>query len=99
MSQSDGLQKIVEIHDREKRSLELFLGVQNSKIVELDKVIGIGGEGIVLEKELEIKIMQGTIPDLSSTKTENIQLKCKERYITAVKFVKFESDPNENCQG
>ena len=97
MSQLDGQQKIVNVHDKEKISLELFLGAQNSKIVELGKVIGIGGEGIVLEKELEIEIMQGTAKE--SRKAENIQLKSKERSITAMKFVKFESDANEDFQG
>ena len=99
MSQLDGQQKIVEVHDKEKISLELFLGVQNSKIVELGKVIGIGGEGIVVEKELEIEIMQGTAKGYDSEKAENIQLKSKERSITAMKFVKFESDANEDFQG
>ena len=98
MSQLDGQQKKVEVHDKEKISLELFLGVQNSKIVELGKVIGIGGEGIVVEKELEIEIMQGTTKDRWSKKAENIQLKSKERSITAMKFVKFESDANEDFQ-
>ena len=79
--------------------MELFLGVQNSKIVELAKVIGIGGEGIVVEKELEIQIMHGTVKDRYSEKAENIQLKSKERSIIAMKFVKFESDANENFQG
>ena len=62
-------------------------------------MIGIGGEGIVVEKELEIKIMQGTIQDSSSEKAENIQLKSKERSITAMKFVKFEPNAYENFQG
>ena len=54
----------------------------------------------ILEKELEIEIMQGTAGNQSSLKkAENIQLKSKERSITAVKFVKFESDPNEDYQG
>ena len=75
------------------------MGAQNSKIVELGKVIGIGGEGIVVEKELEIKIMQGTAKDALSKKAENIQQKSKERSITAMKFVKFESRAKENFQG
>ena len=89
----------MEVDDKEKISLELFLGFQNLKIVELGKVVGIGGEGIVLEKELEIEIMQGTAKDKYSKKAENIQLKSKKRSITAMKFVKFESDANENFQG
>ena len=67
--------------------------------MELSKVIGIGGEGIVVEKEFEIEIMQGTVKGWGSTKAENIQLKSKERSITAMKFVKFESDASENFKG
>ena len=67
--------------------------------MELSKLIGIGGEGIVVEKELEIKIMHGTAKDLESKKAENMQLKSKEKIITAIKFVKFELDPNENFKG
>ena len=99
MSQSDGLQKIVEVHDKEKGSLELFLGVQNLKIVELGKVIGIGGEGIVVEHELEIEVMEGTAKNRSSKKADNIKLKSKQRSITAIKFVNFESRADENLQG
>ena len=99
LSQLDGQQKIVEVHDKEKRSLKLFLGVRNSKIVELGKVIGIGGEGIVVEKELEIEVRQGIAEDDFSKKAENIQLQSKEKSIIAMKFVKFESDANENFQG
>ena len=63
-------------------------------------MIGIGGEGIVLEKELEIEIMQGTAKDdWMSKKAENIKLKTKERCITAMKFVKFESDANKDFKG
>ena len=80
-------------------SFELFLGGRNSKIVELGKVIGIGGEGIVLEKECDIEIMQGTTNAGNSRKAENIKLKSKKRVITATKFVKFESDANEDFQG
>ena len=77
--------------------MDLFLGVENSKIVELGKVIGIGGEGIVLEKELEIEVMQGTTEDYR--RAENIQLKSRRRSITAMKFVKFELDANLNFLG
>ena len=43
--------------------------------------------------------MQGTVIDRSCKKAENIQLKSKERSITAMKFVKFESRAKENFQG
>ena len=80
-------------------SFELFLGGQNSKIVELEKVIGLGGEGLVVEKELKIEIMQGTAKNTLSEKAENIQLKSEETSIRAVKYVKFESNANEDFQG
>ena len=99
ISQLDGRQNIVEVHDQERRSFKLFLGGQTSKIVELGKVIGIGGEGIVVEKELEIEVMQGTAKDYDSKKAEKIQSKSNERSFTAMKFVKFESDANEDFQG
>ena len=89
----------MEVDGKEKRSLELFLGGQNSKVVELGKVIGIGGEGIVVEKELEIEIMQGTAKYDHSQKAENIQSKSKVRSVTAMKFVEFESNANEFFQG
>ena len=73
------------------------MGGQNSKVVDLGKVIGIGGEGIVLEKELEVEIMQGTAKN-ESKKAENIRLKSKERSITAIKFVR-DLNANENFQG
>lgn len=98
ISQSDGHHRIVEVHEKEKISLEMLLGARNSKIVKLGKVIGIGGEGIVIEKELEIEIMQGT-KNRGSRKVENIQSKSIETSMTAMKFVKFESDGYEDLQG
>ena len=99
ISQSDGFEKFVEVHDKEKRSLQLFLGTQNMKNLELEKVIGIGGEGIVVKRELEIEIMQGTAKYWISKKAKNIQLKSKKRSMTAIKFVKFQSDASEDFQG
>ena len=87
------------VQDREKKSLELFLGYRDYKIVDLSKVIGIGGEGIVIEKKIEIQVMQGTAENFSTKKAENIRLKSKEKIITAMKFVQFESDNEENFQG
>ena len=75
------------------------MGGQNSKVVELEKVIGIGGEGIVIEKELKIEIMQGNAKHDRSKKVENIQSKSKARSVTAIKFVEFESDAKEYFQG
>ena len=89
-------QKTIEIKGREKKSFKKFLGDQQSKIVRLDKVLGIGGEGVVIEKELEIKVMEGT---RSYDRAENIRLIRKEKKIVAVKFVKFEKDDREKFEG
>ena len=62
-------------------------------------MIGIGGEGIVIGKELEIKMMQGTAKNEWSKKAENIQSKSKARSVTALKFVEFESNAKEDFQG
>ena len=97
---STSQQKSIEIQGQEKRSFERFLGGQQSKIVELDKVLGIGGEGVVIEKELEITLMEGTMkPIVYVQKAENIRLKSKEKKIVALKFVKFEKDDGKNFEG
>ena len=67
-------------------------------------MLGIGGEGIVFEKELEIKQMQGTKSDDTLSirkveKVENIRLKSKEKKIVALKVVRFEKDDEENLEG
>ena len=91
-------EKCIEIYDREKKSLEDFLGDQRLKIVELDKVLGIGGEGVVIKKELEITLMQGTESD-DRTKAENIRLESIEKKIVALKFVEFTKEDGENVEG
>ena len=79
-------------------SFEKFLEGQQSKIVGLDRVLGIGGEGVVFEKELEIKLMKGTESD-DRKKVENIGLKRKEKKIVALKVVRFEKDDGEIFEG
>ena len=83
------------------------MGSQQSKIVGLDKVLGIGGEGVVIEKELEITVMERTEDyDYEDKgwavalhkKAENTRLITKEKKIVALKFVKFEKD-KENFTG
>ena len=90
--------KSIEIKGREKKSFKKFLGGQESKNVGLDKVLGIGGEGVVIEKELEIKVMEGTESG-DKKKAENIRLKNEEPKIVAMKFVKFKKDYEENFEG
>ena len=91
-------QKHIEIKDREKLSFETFLGGQNSKNVDLGKVLGIGGEGVVIQQELEITLMEGTY-SRDYIKVENIRLKSKEKKTVALKFVNFEKDDREDFQG
>ena len=91
-------QKDIEIKGREKRSFERFLGNQQSKVVELDKVLGIGGEGVVIQKELKIKVMQGTL-SYDRKKAENMRLKSLEKKVVALKFVSFKKDDGENFEG
>ena len=91
-------QKSIEIQGYEKWSFERFLGSQQSKIVGLDKVLGIGGEGVVIEKELEIEVRKGTYNHDKRT-VDNIRLKSKEKKKVAVKFVKFEKSSGENFEG
>ena len=92
-------QKYIEIQGQEKSSFENFLGGQQSKNVRLDKVLGIGGEGVVIEKELEITVMQGTAVHEFDEKGENIRLKSIKNEILALKFVKFEKDAGEKFEG
>ena len=91
-------QKYIEIYGREKKSFEKFLNGQHFKIVGLSKVLGIGGEGIVIKKELEITLMEARESD-DRKKAERIRLKSKENKIVAVKFVPFKKDDRENFQG
>ena len=78
-------------------SFERFLGGENCKNVDLGKVLGIGGEGVVIQQELEIILMEGTY-SLDYIKVENIQLKSQEKKTVALKFVNFVKD-RENFQG
>ena len=91
-------QKCIEIEGQEKRSFENFLGGQQSKIVGLKKVLGIGGEGVVIEKELQITLMEGWI-SYDPKKAENIRLKSEQKEKVALKFVSFKKDDGENFEG
>ena len=90
--------KDIEIEGQEKRSFEKFLGGQQSKIVGLDKVLGIGGEGVVIQEELEITVMEGTATE-SVEKAKSIRFKSREKKKIALKFVKFYKDDRENFEG
>ena len=92
-------QKDIEIEGREKRSFEDFLRGQQSRNIKLDKVLGIGGEGVVIQEQLEISLIEGMALKRDDLKAENIRLKSKEKKKVAVKFVKFEKSSGENFEG
>ena len=95
---STSQQKSIEIKGHEKRSFERFLGGQKSKIVGLNKVLGIGGEGVVIEKELKITVMEAK-DNYDERKIYNIRLESKEKKIVALKFVPFKKHDRENFIG
>ena len=90
--------KEIEIKGREKMSFETFLGSHDFKNVDLRKVLGIGGEGVVIQKELEITLMEGTY-SRDYIKVENIRLKSKKKKTVALKFVNFVKEDTANFQG
>ena len=94
-------QKNFEIEGREKMSFEKFLGSQNSKNVDLGKVLGIGGEGVVIQEELEITLMEADDERVLLTydQAENIVCKSTEKKVVALKFVNFEKEDGEDFQG
>ena len=92
-------QKCIEIQGHEKRSFENFLGGQKAKNVGLEKVLGIGGEGVVIEKELEIKVMEAFMQAAESQRSDEITLISKEKKIVALKFVEFDKNDGENFEG
>ena len=94
-----GQQKSVEIEGREKRSFQIFLQGQQSKNIALDKVLGIGGEGVVIQEELDITVMEGTILGQGDKNAGNIRMKSNEKKIVALKFVPFKEEGGENFKG
>ena len=65
-----------------------FLAGKSEKTVKLEKILGIGGEGIVLSDKL-------------TTKEHHYEKGWEEKKgrEVAVKFVKFEKDENEDLEG
>ena len=78
------------------------MGGQQYKNVGLGKVLGIGGEGIVIQEELEITVKEGDVPyeKLSNLKkAENIRLESEGKRQVALKFVPFAKEDRENFKG
>ena len=78
----------LELEGEESKSFLNFLDGKSEKTVKLERILGIGGEGIVLSDKMTTK--------------EHHYVKGweekKEREV-AVKFVKFEKDENEDLEG
>ena len=74
----------IEVEGDEKLSFLQFLKGKSEKIVNLEKILGIGGEGIVLRQKIDTR--------------ENHYKKGweeKKGREVALKFVEFEKDENE----
>ena len=85
---STNLKKKIELDGNEKLSFLKFLNGKSYKTVNLDRVLGIGGEGIVLAQKMDTR--------------ENHYKKGweeKKRRDVALKFVKFEKNDDEDFLG
>ena len=69
----------LELDGEENKSISNFLNKKNKKIVRLDRILGIGGEGLVLKDEIWTREYH-----------YRTKLGKKEKKEVAVKFVKFE---------
>ena len=77
-----------ELEGEERKSFLNFLAGESEKTVILERIAGIGGEGIVLSDEM-------------TTKEHHYKKGWEEKKgrEVAVKFVKFEKDGNEDLEG
>ena len=78
----------IELAGNEKLSFSKFLAGKSQKIVNLDRILGIGGEGIVIAQKIDIR--------------ENHYKrgwKEKKGREVALKFVKFEKNDDEDFMG
>ena len=75
----------IEVDGDEKLSFLKFLNGKSEKTVNLERVLGVGGEGIVLSQTM----------DTRETHFEKGWVENKGRWV-AVKFVKFERNDNED---
>ena len=89
----------MEVTGVEKESLLRFLNGNGAKTVELGKVLGIGGEGIVIRDTREIEVYKGKheYVDYGVKKYKNKKYKLEQtsRREVAIKFVKFELKDGE----
>ena len=80
--------KNFELEGEERKSFMVFLDGKSEKNVRLERILGIGGEGIVLSEKM-------------TTKEHHYEKgwEVKKGREVAVKFVKFEKDENEDFEG
>ena len=80
--------KNFELEGEERKSFMIFLDGKSEKTVRLERILGIGGEGIVLSDEM-------------TTKEHHYEKGWEEKKgrEVAVKFVKFEKDEKEDLEG
>ena len=95
-------QKGFEATGVEKSSFLRFLNGNVSRIVELGKVLGIGGEGIVIRDMREIEDYKGkheyqyNFLGKEEYKNKEYKLQQRSRREVAIKFVKFEKEDGED---
>ena len=77
-----------ELEGEEKKSFMNFLAGKSEKTVRLERLLGLGGEGIVLSEKM-------------TTKEHHYEKGWEEKKgkEVAVKFVKFEKNEKENFEG
>ena len=75
----------IELEGNEKLSFSKFLDRKSNKTVNLERVLGIGGEGILLAQKMD-------------TRENHYEKGCEEKKgrDVALKFVKFEKNDNED---
>ena len=80
--------KNFELEGEEKKSFMNFLDGKSEKTVRLERILGIGGEGIVLSEKM-------------TTKEHHYRKGWEEKKgrEVAVKFVKFDKDEKEDLEG
>ena len=78
-------QRKIELDGEENSSFSKFLDRKNEKLIKLDRILGIGGEGIVLRDEIWTREFH-----------YETQLGKKEKKKVAVKFVEFEKKDGDD---
>ena len=90
--------KEIELKGDEKLSFSQFLDGKSEKTVNLEQILGIGGEGVVLGQKMNTKENHNKAREnwLLEPKAELIE---KRRRDVALKFVKLEKNDDEDFLG